>query len=485
MSRLFARPFHLNLNLNQLGLICLVIGLGIVLTWLPLKLAFGLTGAAAILVLNLLHPKLALYLLIPAIPFNTLFQVSLGGISLGPMEALLGLLLLTWLLQMATRQTIIVPQAPLLWPFLIFLGAISLSWLTAFSLKASLIETLKWVEMLALYLFITANFSGKESRRLILLLILVGIAQAGLGLYQFLFKAGPAGFLLFGGRFLRAFGTFRQPNPYGGYLGLILPLALSVALWGGERLLSGRPKLRTDLGLITVAWGGFGLMLAALFASQSRGAWLAFMMALIVTLFLKGGQWAVALTGVSIALATLISMGALALLPETISQRFVDALPFVNRPDIVTVELTDANFAILERLAHWQAAEYIWRDNFWLGVGFGNYESVYQAYAIGRWLDPLGHAHNYILNIGAETGLIGLIGYLIFWGWVIGYTIRGWLKTAPDSLNRAILAGTIGILTHLHFHNLLDNLYVQGMYLHITILLGLITLTIGGDTNDQ
>ncbi len=51
-------------------------------------------------------------------------------------------------------------------------------------------------------------------------------------------------------------------------------------------------------------------------------------------------------------------------------------------------------------------------DRPWLGVGFGNYEAVYPAYAIGIWRDPLGHAHNYYLNVAAEAGLIGLAAYL-------------------------------------------------------------------------
>jgi O-antigen ligase len=198
----------------------------------------------------------------------------------------------------------------------------------------------------------------------------------------------------------------------------------------------------------------------------------------MVTVLLKGGRWALALTGALIAAAILISMGALALLPETVSQRFVDALPFLNIPDITRVELTDANFAILERLAHWRAAEGMWLDHLWLGVGFGNYEVVYPAYAIGRWLDPLGHAHNYFLNLGAEAGIVGLVGYFLFWAWVTGYAMYGLLRSKAAGLNRAILAGCMGIIAHLHIHNLLDNLYVQGMYLHIALVLSLITLIV-------
>ncbi|MEZ4611293.1 MAG: hypothetical protein R2838_13815 [Caldilineaceae bacterium] len=57
------------------------------------------------------------------------------------------------------------------------------------------------------------------------------VLQAGLGLVQFVLQIGPEWFIIMG-RFMRASGTFRQPNPFAGYLGLTLPVAVSLALWG-------------------------------------------------------------------------------------------------------------------------------------------------------------------------------------------------------------------------------------------------------------
>jgi O-antigen ligase len=143
-------------------------------------------------------------------------------------------------------------------------------------------------------------------------------------------------------------------------------------------------------------------------------------------------------------------------------------------PNLATAEVTDANFAAIERLAHWQAALHMWRDRLWLGVGFGNYASVYPAYAIGRWLDPLGHAHNYYLNVAAETGLIGLLAYGLFW--FNGFAL-GWRATRKSSaFQLAVAAGLLGTLTHLNVHNLVDNLLVQGMYLQVSIVLGLLCI---------
>jgi O-antigen ligase len=116
----------------------------------------------------------------------------------------------------------------------------------------------------------------------------------------------------------------------------------------------------------------------------------------------------------------------------------------------------------------------MWRHHLWLGVGFGNYAVVYPLVAIGRWLDPLGHAHNYLLNLGAETGLVGLIAYLIFWLFAFGLSAQ--TVRCSHNFERAVAVGAVGIMVHLHVHNLFDNLYVQGMYLYLAIILALVSV---------
>jgi hypothetical protein len=217
---------------RRAGLLIALIALGICLAWLPLPLAAtGLLGALAIVII-LLRPVWGLVGLILLIPFSPLVSLRIGGVQVGGMEALLGLILVAWLLRMATRREIVIPHPPLLLPWLLWLGVILASWTVALSLGDALAETLKWLEMLALYLFIAANVERRHLPWLVGVMLLAGMAQAALGLYQFLFRVGPESFLLFGGRFLRAYGTFRQPNPYAGYLGLVLPVAYSLVLGG-------------------------------------------------------------------------------------------------------------------------------------------------------------------------------------------------------------------------------------------------------------
>jgi hypothetical protein len=475
---------------RRVGLVAVLVAIGFTLAWLPLPLATATLLGTMAFTLILLRPVWGLMALIPLIPFSPLVSLQVGDVRAGGMEALLVLILVAWLLRMAARREIVIPHPPLLLPWLLWLGAILLSWPGALSLGGALTETAKWLEMLALYLFMAANVERRHIPWLVGAMLLAGMAQALLGLYQFFFRVGPEGFLLFGGRFLRAYGTFRQPNPYGGYLGLVLPMAYSLVLWrwadrrpptADHRPLTADCRTPYSLLLFPLA---FGLMLAALYASQSRGAWIGFAAAVVIVSLVRGGRSAAAFTLVVVVLATAGALGDFRLLPPAIVQRFTDVLPVTGVPDIATAEVTDANFAAIERLAHWQAALAMWRDHPWLGVGFGNYAAIYPAYAIGRWLDPLGHAHNYYLNVGAETGLVGLLGYGWFWLSAFGLGWQAVRRLGPEALRpegsegfqRAVAAGGLGILVHLSVHNGLDNLFVQGMYLHVSMVLGLLCL---------
>jgi putative inorganic carbon (HCO3(-)) transporter len=477
---------------------------GILLAWLPLKIALATVGAVIFFMLALFQPVLTLFLLIPVIPFSSVLTFSAFGARAGAMELLLLLAVALWLLHILTNQTLngrplLIHTGPLLWPFTIFLGGIYLSWLNALSIRASLIETIKWVEVFFLYLFIINLMPPRYIKWTTAIILFTGMAQAVLGLYQFIFKVGPEGFLLFGGDFLRAYGTFAQPNPYAGYLGLVLPLAVSLLVWSlFESPFPTASRARQLNQVVTSAHTTYAvffgraalfavpliLMIAALFASQSRGAWLGFVLAGSATLIVRSKK---AATLFLVALFLAGSAGALTwvgrqethsasdnLFYVAVIQRFANATAIFNATDVATTPVTDANFATVERLAHWQAAQDMWRDNLWVGIGFGNYAAIYPAYAVGRWLDPLGHAHNYILNLGAETGLVGAIVYLIFWIWVFGVSWQA--VRATDGFDRAVVAGGIGTLIHLHTHNLVDNLYVQGMYLHVAVVIGLIAL---------
>jgi len=461
--------------------VTLVAGLAIAL--LPLTLAAAIVLGSIAFTVTLIRPEYGLYLLIFAVPWGSVREIRLGAMTVGVTEALIGLVLAAWLAKMIATREIKTVHPPLLLPLLIFLGAILLSLTVTLSLQYSLKEILKWLEVLGIYLFVVNVIGKREAKVIVLLILLAGISQALLGIYQFFGRVGPEGFLLFD-RFMRAYGTFEQPNPYGGYLGMVLPLAYSLSL--GAKGYGARDKGQgiRDKGaapyslplassiLTALATTGLVLMLAAMLMTWSRGAWLGFIAAFVVMNVVRSRRAAALFALALILLSFVIVMGGLQLLPEAITQRFLDFLPFLSGVDISRVEITPANFAVIERLAHWQAGWDMFSEHPWLGVGIGNYEPVYPAYALPYWDDPLGHAHNYYLNIAAEAGLVGLSAYLILCAAVFWQVWRAVRRTS--GYWQGVAVGILGILTHLTVHNFFDNLYVHGMYVHIAILLGLI-----------
>ncbi|MCB0177360.1 MAG: O-antigen ligase family protein [Anaerolineae bacterium] len=493
LVRLTISPLTISPQAQTFSIVVITLAVGLALALAPFSMAVLLVSGSFFFILALIYPILYLYLLILIIPISSLLAIQVGGIRVGLMEVVLAMGLFTWLLKALAEpalsgQKLTIVTGPLAGPFLLLLGGLSLSWLITLSIGASLVETLKWVEMLAVYLYVINLLKPHQIKWVVIVILTAGLIQAGLGLYQFIFKAGPDGFLLFDGRFLRAYGTFAQPNPYGGYLGLVLPLTLALTIWLlTQNLVKPRDSQQSKLGrllklgLVSLP---LAIMVAALLASQSRGAMLGFAVAGVVTLMVWSRKIALAMAGLALAavMIGLISSFNLSLTPpidsgdagspyNAIVQRVADAIEAVNVTDVANTEVTDANFATLERLAHWQAAQAMWRDNLWLGVGIGNYAVIYPAYAVGRWLDPLGHAHNYLLNIGAEAGLVGITAYLIFW--ILTFGLLWTVVQNNKGFYKAVAAGAIGIVTHLHVHNLVDNLYVQGMYLHVAVILGL------------
>ncbi len=197
------------------------------------------------------------------------------------------------------------------------------------------------------------------------------------------------------------------------------------------------------------------------------------MAAAVVIGALLSRRAAVASVFIGIALLLTFALAGTDWLPPALSERATDFLPYINviNVNVRGVEITDANFAVIERLAHWQAAYDMWADKPWLGQGVGNYAAVYHAFYIPPWTEALGHAHNLFLNTLAETGIIGLAAYLLFWAQAIGLTIRATLRST--GLWRGVAVGTLGVLVHLHTHNFFDNLYVHGMYLHIALVLAI------------
>jgi len=101
---------------------------------------------------------------------------------------------------------------------------------------------------------------------------------------------------------------------------------------------------------------------------------------------------------------------------------------------------------------------------------------------VGRWRDPLGHAHNYYLNIAAEAGLVGLSAFVLLLtacflqAWRVLRRFDGGLRSAGDHYWRTVALGALGVLVHLAVHSVFDNLFVHSMNVQLALVLGLLGL---------
>ncbi len=475
--------------------------LALLLVRAPLAWLFGAWLGLTVALAVLQRPALGLALLAISIPFSTVGEISLGGAAGGPTEAMLSVTLAAWLAQRLSSGRLLLPHpwrrsaqvtaAPLLLPLLLMCGAAAFSLLPATSLQDAAPELLKWIETLLLYiaavdlLHQTRRAPAQEPTRrldwtqaLVVSLILAGALQATLGLYQFLTQSGPPAFQILG-RFLRAYGTFRQPNPFAGYLGLILPLAVSLCWWAAAHLAGAwrrgdaaqrRAALRWALTLVIMT----ALIAAGAIASWSRGAWLGVGAGVATVVLLRSRRAAVLSIGVGGLIALLLlARGGFSL--GAVGGRLAELDAYLGGFDVMTVEVTDDNFAVVERVAHWTAAQRMIERTPWQGVGAGNYAVIYPQVALPRWPDPLGHAHNIYLNTWAETGLPGLVTYLLVWIVAAGRAWRLAHDPAASAFKRAVALGVLGAVVHLSIHNLFDNLLVQRLYLHMALLLALLS----------
>ncbi|MBF8283440.1 MAG: hypothetical protein HW378_2355, partial [Anaerolineales bacterium] len=440
---------------------------------LPPEYSLALIVGAALAGVAAWEPALGIGLAIILGPAKALLAIARPAWPSDLGQIFFALAVAGWLAHGLARRRLLVPRIGLLIPLGFYLFAGLLSLLPAASLEEGLKESLKWLEIALGMVLLVSEAERGRARWIIAAILIAGIAQAAIGLWQFQFRGtGPEHFRILGDHY-RAYGTFEQPNPYGGFLGLVWPSAAGLGY--GTLLQLQRKHWKAGIGNL-----GFGILLiafaalclAALYVSFSRGAWIGAAAAVLVMTIFLPRRLSVGIALVSVALALGWGLARVGLLPASLTARLADAADFTTVADVRGVNINDANFAIVERLAHWQAAAEMARAAPWLGVGLGNYSAAYPTFRLLNWPNALGHAHMIYLNVLAETGVIGLITYVILWGYIIGLTMR--VTSRADGASRGLALGLLGTWAHLSAHHIVDNLYVNNIHLLLAALFALL-----------
>ncbi len=463
------------------------IGLGLLLAFFPPMLVLG--GAVAILIgiAVLTEPLVGVVLALFLGPVGGWEGVFIGGpiaeITTGQLMILFTIA--AWLGRNAIRSRFPIPHTLFNFtlPVWLILGAASL-W-GSISIFDGITEMLKWTEVLFI-LWIVLDLTRRWSRRrviwgLVTVLLAAGMVQAFWGIFQFALRGSGPGHFIIVGRFYRATGSFMQPNPYGGYIALNACLAIGVFvglfIYFWNRLPEKHRKWDNVLRrsrLTLIAGIVVATLLFALIGSWSRGAWLNFIAGLTVLAFFTPKDKTRGITFIFLGGAASFLALNLGLIPASIRNRLFGFLSTFQFRRVSEITLTPQNWAVVERLAHWEAAISMAAEKPLFGVGIGNYAAAYPDHMNPNWLEPLGHAHNIYLNVFAEMGVFGLIGYVLFWLPVfwLAFDLASKLTWPLRGIPLGLFAGYVG----LSVHHLLDNLYVNNNLTYLGVTFALLIL---------
>lgn len=323
-------------------------------------------------------------------------------VSISLMQTAYILAILCWLLQLYFNPHR--PHLPLLTPISGFALASLLSTLAAANPLPSLIECRNLLECMVFYLALNTLRSEVRATLFVRLLIAAGTLMALYGLSQ-AFAYGPT---------FRISGTTSYMT-FGGQLMLICILALSQLLF--------HPPSRHWFWLVPA----FIILLITLVGTQTRNAWLGFLIACPLLLTLRHRAFLLGLP--------LLCVISFALAPPTVQNRIRS---FGNLQDLT----------VQERFFMWRSGLAMLRDHPWTGVGMGAMPEMEKRYrAADAPFEPerrLGHLHNNVVQIAAERGLIGLGFWVAIWG---VFLWRGWCvyrqSEASGGRDKALVTGSL------------------------------------------
>ena len=330
-------------------------------------------------------------------------------------------------------------------------------------------------------------------------MLTAGMSEALLGLVQAYGGLGPASFNV-GGLLTRAYGTIGAPNSFAGYINMSVPLALALAGYHWGKWATARraapyldrpdfmswPRLRAPLLMSLVAF----LLFWTVITSLSRGAWIGLTFGVLVMVLSLGKRAKGAIAGLIATVVILAGLTGLNAVPPVIADRFTQLTSQLQIFDPRGITPNPDNYALVERMVHWMVAGNMFLSSPWVGVGIGNFNTLFNKFGVQGWPYSRGHAHNYYLHLLAEVGIVGLIGYLIMiiTAFAVAYRALRRIRARKDTYGEMIVIGALGILATFVTHNFFENLHALNMGIQWGAALALFTLVWlrkDGVTSDQ
>jgi O-antigen ligase len=380
-----------------------------------------------------------------------------------------GLLALIWAGKLFFAPTVLWKPSPMHWPVLGFLVYTFIHYFLSPYEYLSRVELFQ-VSLYGLVYFIAANNvnRGRERTFVIGILLVLGTLEAMYGIWQAYTNAGsvlyserPQGFSL------RGSGTYICPNHLAGLLEMILGFGLArLAL----HRVSERDSIEAQvINKVTVAYAVIAI-LAGILLTLSRGGWAATAAGLLVFLVWGGlrsrGVWARVAAGAA-------ALGVLGLLLFTFPQsKYHLKLSLSQKPAAAPVALRDTTFN--SRTFLWSATWKMIQDYPIFGTGAGTWQWVHPKYRDPRMQMTADHAHNDILQMTSDYGIIG---FLLVAATLVGFFRHARLLTkhGVTSEHRCFAVGAVLAVSILIVHSWFDfNLHIPANGLLFSTILGLV-----------
>ncbi len=291
----------------------------------------------------------------------------------------------------------------------------------------------EWVGAASMYFYARFFLNRREIQKVIYAALLSAAAASAYALLQ-VFGLDFAGwFTDFSGR---AFSSFGNPDFLGGFLVMIIPLALFPGLCGGRKKIS---------------FLFYVFFASALVLSQTRSSLAAFAAGAVLTAWIfrkhiKGSLKYIA-AGALITTAAVVVSGKGALFSERLA-----AAADINNRDLAG------------RVEMWKTGLQITGDNLFTGAGINNIRNIYHKYKPGGGYYETDYLHNDYINIAAESGVFAGAAFIVFL-----FLISRALAARKKIISSIILISFASLFIHAFFN---FPFYILGTKLYFFVLAG-------------
>ncbi len=356
------------------------------------------------------------------LPFQIALNIS-SGIDMASGRLLISIFFLIWIIKSLAARILNIPFKGATWLIFAFLGLVIFSAVFSINQDRSLVRVLYFFSIMPIY-FVASYYlnSVRNIQKAVFILLSSAVLVSLIGLVQFLAQfyvgidpvmeflakniapvfygqsfseavlANPSWLVNIGGiTILRAISFFPDPHVFAFYLGLVIPLALSLFLFADNIKLSNNAKALVLLGNL--------VMIPALLATFSRAGYVGAFFG-ILTIILLG--WKYFDKRIRFAIVALFFIGGIVFLNSAsvsgglVFQRFLSSF-------------NPSEGSNSERIINWNRAIKIIGDRPLTGVGVGAYSMAVDPRSPAKSAIT---AHNTYLDIAAETGLVALLVWL-------------------------------------------------------------------------